>query len=285
MLTSTQETFAAALDHSRGLFDLTGRRAVVVGGGGGIGASVSCGLAAHGAAVTCADLDEAAAGSVRDAVVAAGGEAVALAVDVRAADAGARIVGELGGAPDVLVVAAAMNDRRSYRDMDDATFLRIVDLNLLSAFRVLRDVGAAMADAGRGSIVVFSSIRSTVVEPGQVAYAATKAGVVQVVRVLAAELGPHGVRVNAVAPGVVDTPLTAPIRRDPAWAGAYAAKGALGRWAQPAELIGPVVFLASDAASFVTGTELFADGGWTAVDGRFDPPLPHRDDGRAAPVA
>jgi NAD(P)-dependent dehydrogenase (short-subunit alcohol dehydrogenase family) len=103
-------------------------------------------------------------------------------------------------------------------------------------------------------------------------YAATKAGLVQLLRTAAAELGPSGVRANAIAPGVVETPLTAQIKADQGWYDAYARKGALGRWAQPQELAGAVVYLASDAASFVTGSVLAVDGGWTAVDGRFDPP-------------
>jgi len=86
---------------------------------------------------------------------------------------------------------------------------------------------------------------------------------------MAAELGPQGVRVNAIAPGVVDTPLVQPIKERPEWYQAYAAKSALGRWATVEEMAGPVVFLASDASSFVTGAVLFVDGGWTAVDGRF----------------
>jgi NAD(P)-dependent dehydrogenase (short-subunit alcohol dehydrogenase family) len=93
------------------------------------------------------------------------------------------------------------------------------------------------------------------------------------VRALAAELGSAGVRVNALAPGVVETPLTSPIKNRPDWYSAYAEKNVLHRWASADEMIGPVVFLASDAASYVTGTVLFADGGWTAADGRFEPPL------------
>jgi NAD(P)-dependent dehydrogenase (short-subunit alcohol dehydrogenase family) len=130
-----------------------------------------------------------------------------------------------------------------------------------------------MAEQGSGSLIFFSSIRAQVVEPGQGVYAATKAGTLQMIRALAAELGPRGVRANAVAPGVVETPLTAQIKNRPEWYRAYAEKGALGRWAQPSEMVGAVVYLASDAASFVTGSLLFVDGGWTAVDGRFTPPL------------
>ena len=119
---------------------------------------------------------------------------------------------------------------------------------------------------------MFSSVRSLMVEPGQGVYAATKAGIVQMVRALAAELGPSGVRVNAVAPGVVETPLTAAIKSDPDWFEAYASRNILGRWAQPEEMVGATVFLASDAASYVTGAVIFVDAGWTATDGRFSPP-------------
>jgi len=95
---------------------------------------------------------------------------------------------------------------------------------------------------------------------------------VQLLRTAAAEYGPAGVRVNAISPGVVETPLTAQIKNNPEWYNAYAAKSALGRWSTPSELAGAVVYLASNASQFVTGSVLTVDGGWTAVDGRFDPP-------------
>jgi NAD(P)-dependent dehydrogenase (short-subunit alcohol dehydrogenase family) len=92
-------------------------------------------------------------------------------------------------------------------------------------------------------------------------------------RALAAELGPRGVRVNAIAPGIVETPLTAQIKNTPDWYDAYAQKSILGRWAKPHEMAGMVVYLASEASSFVTGGFMLVDGGWTAIDGRFTPPL------------
>ena len=249
-----------------GLFRLDGRRAVVVGAGNGIGREAALALAAHGADVVCADRDTDAAAATAEG---AGGTAYPL--DVLDRDAVRRAAADLG-AVDVLVFTAATNVRKRLLDYADAEFDRVVGLNLRGSFDLVRAFGAGMAERGRGSIIGFTSIRAVTVEPGQGVYAATKAGLVQLLRTAAAELGPRGVRVNAVAPGVVDTPLTAQIRADPDWHAAYAAKSALGRWAQPHEIAGAVVYLASDAASFVTGSVLTVDGGWTAVDGRYEPP-------------
>jgi|SRR5271157_940831 len=141
------------------------------------------------------------------------------------------------------------------------------------AFHVLRAAGRHMQAHKGGSIILCSSMRAVTVEPGQSIYAATKAGLIQMARGLAVELGPVGVRVNCIAPGVVETPLTAPIKSKPEWYAAYSARNALNRWASAGEMAGPVVFLASDASSYVTGAVLFVDGGWTAIDGRFTPPV------------
>jgi NAD(P)-dependent dehydrogenase (short-subunit alcohol dehydrogenase family) len=200
------------------------------------------------------------------------GRPEARALDVRS-PASVTVLRDQLPAPDALVITPSINVRRQLFDIDDDSFSRVVDLNLKGTFRVMREFGRGMAERGSGSIVVFSSIRGFTVEPGQSVYAATKAGVVQIARTMAAELGHRGVRVNAVAPGVVETPLTRQIKDHPEWYRAYADKGALGRWAQPSEIAGAVVFLVSDAASFVTGSCLMVDGGWTGVDGRFNPPL------------
>lgn len=249
----------------RDLFRLDGKRALLI-GAGGIGREVALALAAHGARVVCADKDATTAEETAAAV-----DGLAVALDVTDADAVARAAAELG-AVDVLVLTAATNVRKRILDYTPAEFDRVVALNLTATFTVLQAFGREMVGAGSGSIIVFSSVRGMVVEPGQSVYAATKAGAIQLVKTAAAEFGEAGVRVNAVAPGVVETPLTAQIRADPDWYRAYATKGALGRWAQPSELVGAVVYLASDAAGFVTGSTLMVDGGWTAVDGRFTPP-------------
>ena len=100
----------------------------------------------------------------------------------------------------------------------------------------------------------------------------TKAGILQLAKTAATEWATQGVRVNAVGPGVVETPLTAPIKANADWYNAYAMKNPMNRWAQPSEMAGPTIFLLSDAASYVTGTIIYADGGWLAADGRFTPP-------------
>lgn len=250
------------------LFRLDGRRAVVVGAGSGIGREAALALAAHGAHVTCADLDLPAA---EDTASRAGDRARAHALDVLDPTGVRRAAAELAPV-DVLVFTAATNVRKRLLDYTDAEFDRVLGLNLRASFDLVRAFGAGMVQRGRGSIIGFASIRAMVTEPGQGAYAATKAGLVQLLRTAAAEFGPHGVRVNAIAPGVVETPLTRQIKDHPDWYAAYAAKSALGRWARAEEMAGAVVYLASDAASFVTGSCLLVDGGWTAVDGRFEPP-------------
>jgi NAD(P)-dependent dehydrogenase (short-subunit alcohol dehydrogenase family) len=183
------------------------------------------------------------------------------------------VAAERVGAPDVLVSTPSINVRKPLLEITDEEFDRVVDLNLKGTFRLIREFGRGMAERGSGSIIAFSSIRAQVVEPGQGVYAATKSGTVQMLRALAAELGPRGVRANAIAPGVVETPLTAQIKDSPDWYDSYAAKSILGRWAAPHEMAGMIVYLASDASSYVTGAFMLVDGGWTAADGRFTPPL------------
>jgi NAD(P)-dependent dehydrogenase (short-subunit alcohol dehydrogenase family) len=253
------------------LFSLKGRMVAVVGASSGIGEAVARGASLQGARVLALDVDERGLEAVCGRIREAGGEAEAKLVDIRNR---AEVEGALEGAGDLdgVVSTPGINVRKRVLDYTDAELDRVLDVNLKGSFHVLQAAGRIMAARKRGSIVLFSSIRSLVVEPGQSVYAATKAGIVQMVRGLAAELGPASVRVNAVAPGVVETPLTAPIQSKPEWYRAYAEKNALKRWASAEEMVGPTLFLLSDAASYVTGTVLFADGGWTAVDGRYDPP-------------
>ncbi|MGE9807523.1 MULTISPECIES: SDR family NAD(P)-dependent oxidoreductase [unclassified Janibacter] len=263
----TSSTGTQRLDAYADLFRLDGKRAVVVGAGSGIGRESALALAAHGAQVVCVDRDLAAA----QETASAGDALSARQLDVLDSDAVLEAARDLDPV-DVLVFTAATNVRKRLLDYSGEEFDRVVSLNLRASFDLIRAFGPGMAARGRGSIIGFSSIRAVAVEPGQGVYAATKAGMVQLLRTAAAELGPSGVRLNAIAPGIVDTPLTAQIRAVPEWSAAYSDKSALGRWSRPDELVGAVVYLASDASSFVTGSQLFVDGGWTAIDGRYTPP-------------
>jgi NAD(P)-dependent dehydrogenase (short-subunit alcohol dehydrogenase family) len=257
----------------RKLFDLSGRTAVVVGASSGIGQASAVALGAFGAHVICADVNEAGSQETLNQIAAQGGSGVAVALDMRDSAKIATALKPFDDKIDILVSTPSINVRKQLLDISDDEFDRVVALNLKGTFMLLRHVARGMAQRERGSIIVFSSIRGDVVEPGQGVYAATKSGVRQMCRALASELGSRKVRVNLIAPGVVETPLMMPIRNQPEWYNAYANKGALKRWAQPSEMAGAVVFLASDAASYVTGSVYYVDGGWTAQDGRYTPPL------------
>lgn len=260
------------ISNYRDLFDLSGKHALIIGAGSGIGRATAQGLADFGASVTLADVNLDAAQGVASELSARGAAAAAVRANIGdEADVTALVEGL--ERLDVLVCTPSINVRKPLAKVTAEEFDRVIGINLRGSFFTLRAAGTRMAAQGKGSMVFFSSIRSQVVEPGQGVYAATKAGTLQMIRAAAAEWGPSGVRANAVAPGVVETPLTKQIKDQPAWYDAYANKSALGRWAQPSELVGAVVYLASDASSFVTGSLMIVDGGWTAVDGRFSPPL------------
>jgi NAD(P)-dependent dehydrogenase (short-subunit alcohol dehydrogenase family) len=256
----------------RSMFDLKGKAALVVGAGSGIGQAAAVGLAAFGARVYCADINAQGIAETINMVQEQAGQAEAVTLDMRDVRMIAETVAKL--APlDILVSTPSINVRKPMLQISEEEFERVINLNLKGTFLLMKSVAQGMAERGQGSIIVFSSIRSVVVEPGQSVYAATKAGITQMVRTLAAELGPRGVRVNAIAPGIVETPLTQQITSQPEWYQAYGNKSALQRWAQPHELVGMVVYLASEASSYVTGSLMFVDGGWTAIDGRYTPPL------------
>jgi NAD(P)-dependent dehydrogenase (short-subunit alcohol dehydrogenase family) len=258
------------------LFTLDDKVVTVIGAGSGIGEAIARGAAEQGAShVECIDINAAQATRVADDLRSAGHGSGHSAVDI--ADEGAVVsafgrIAETHGRVDAVVCTPAINVRKPILKYSGDEFDRVVKVNLRGNFNVLQAAGRIMTAQKFGSIVLFSSIRALVTEPGQSVYSMSKAGIVQLVKTAATEWALDGVRVNAVGPGVVDTPLTAPIKNNPEWYEAYARKNPMQRWARPSEMVGPTLFLISDAASYVTGTILFADGGWLAADGRFTPP-------------
>ena len=257
------------------MFRLDGKTVAVIGAGSGIGRAVAIGAAEQGAYVSCLDVNVANAVLTANEIVTAGGNASAGPCDITNLTSVRDAIVEATSKFDRLdgvVCTPAINVRKPILKYTTEEFQRVVDVNLKGNFHVLQAAGQIMTLQGSGSIVLFSSIRSVTTEPGQSAYSMTKAGIVQLVRTAATEWGEKGVRVNALGPGVIETPLTAPIKAQPDWYKAYADKTPMKRWAKAEEMAGPTIFLLSDAASYVTGTILFADGGWLANDGRFTPP-------------
>jgi NAD(P)-dependent dehydrogenase (short-subunit alcohol dehydrogenase family) len=256
-------------------FSLEGKTVAVIGAGSGIGQACAIGAAQQGALVWCLDINADQSNATAKMIKAEGGKAECGVVDITNETAVQEAMADAAATNnrlDGVVCTPAINVRKPILKYSGDEFDRVVQVNLRGNFNVLRAAGQIMVAHGSGSIVLFSSIRSIVTEPGQSVYSMTKAGILQLVKTAATEWGTKGVRVNAVGPGVIETPLTAPIKQNPDWYNAYAMKNPMNRWAQASEMAGPTIFLLSDAASYVTGTILYADGGWLAADGRFTPP-------------
>ncbi len=251
----------------RKLFDLSGKTALVLGAASGIGRASAEALAALGAQVVCADRNAAGAEAVASGI---GPAAEAHGCDATSTDdieALARAVRSRHARLDVAVTTPGLNVRKTILDYSEAEFARVVDLNLRGTFLFFRTFGRMMVEAGGGSLIACSSIRATVIEPGLAVYGMTKAGISLLVKGFAAEVGHANVRVNAIAPGVIETALTAPLLERPEVHRTYARHTVFARWGSAAEVAGAVAFLASDASSYISGSTMLVDGGWTAIDG------------------
>ena len=249
-------------------FDLSGRVALVTGGSRGIGRAIALALAKHGATVAVASRKIADCETVASAIRDAGGRASAHAChvgDPAAIDATLAEVDGLHGRIDILVNNAATNPHFGPAlEMDLAAWQKTVDVNLRGYFWT--SVGAArrMQREGKGAIVNVASVNAFRPMEGQVCYSLTKAAIVNMTQGLAREWARLGIRVNALAPGVVETRFAAAMHQDPGRRALLERLVPMGRIAQPEEMAGAVVYLVSDAASYTTGACLAADGGWLA---------------------
>ena len=249
-------------------FDLSGRAALVTGGSRGIGLAVASALASAGARVAIMARDEAACQAAVHAIRDAGGDAIAVSGHVgRQADAErsvARVMEDFGRL-DVLVNNAATNPQFGpLLDADPSLVVKIFETNVVAAMRITGLAVDSWMRGHGGSVINMASVAGIKPEPLTGAYNMSKAALISLTKTLARELGPNGVRVNAIAPGLVETKFARILVETETIHDHIVGQTAIGRHAQPDEIAGAALYLASDAASFVTGSVLVVDGGWTA---------------------
>jgi len=254
----------------RKLFDLAGKTAVVLGAASGIGKSSAEALASLGAVVLCADRDGDGAEATAAGIRAQGGSAESTACDAASATDVARLATvAMKKFPklDIAVTTPGLNIRKTILDYTEEDLDRVINLNIKGTVWFFQAFGRIMIRQQRGSIIACSSVRAVTIEPGLAVYGSTKAAIGLLVKGFASEVGRFGVRVNAIAPSIVETSLTAPFKERPEIYNLYAGHTVFNRWSSADEVATAVAYLASDAASYVSGSTLFVDGGWTGVDG------------------
>ena len=242
---------------------LDGKVALVTGAGRGIGRGCALGLAEAGAEVVAWSRTAGEIESVVAEIEAAGGKARARTVDVTDDATVRQAVGELDRI-DILFNNAGSNKPQDFLDVDADSLDTVLDLNIRAAFIVAQAVAARMVAQGEGAIINMSSTMGRIGGPRRSVYCTTKHAIEGLTKALACELGPKGVRVNAVAPTFIETPMTAPMLANEDFRKYVTGMIPLGRVGVASDVAGAVVFLASPAAAMINGASLLIDGGWTA---------------------
>ncbi|MDQ3687217.1 MAG: SDR family oxidoreductase [Acidobacteriota bacterium] len=250
------------------LFRLDGRRALVTGGNRGLGRVIAEALAQAGAdvAIVSRTLSDCRA-TAEELAASTGRRVVGIAADVSQSSDVERLAAAVEielGQVDILVNSAGLNVRGAAEELSESDWDAVILTNLKAPFLCGRVFGPRMCRRGWGRIINLGSILSVIALPGRAPYASSKAGVLNLTRVLALEWAAKGVTVNAICPGPFATDMNKQLLNDPAAYQAFVAKIPVGRWGELHEIAGAALFLASDAASYVTGSALFVDGGWTA---------------------
>lgn len=245
-------------------FRLDGKRALVTGAGRGLGMAMAVALAEAGASVTLIARTASEISEVAQALTARGDQADTLVLDVCDHPAAAAALAARP-AYDILINNAGTNRPKPFPEVTGEDYRAVMDLNVETPFRFTQIVTDRLrAEQRRGVVLMISSQMGHVGAANRALYCASKHAIEGMTKALAIELGPHGIRVNSIAPTFFETPLTRPYFDDPAFKAAVLNKIKLGRLGQVEDIMGAVIFLASDAAAMITGTSLLVDGGWTA---------------------
>ncbi len=249
-------------------FRLHGKVALITGGARGLGRTMAAALAEAGADIALAGRSKETCQQAADGIASGTGRKVmAFAADVTKIDEVELLANDVErefGKIDILVNNAGINIRGPIQQLTEADWDAVIDTNLKGPFLCARAIGPRMVGRGWGRVINLGSVLGVIALPGRAPYASSKAGVINLTRVLALEWAGTGVTANAICPGAFATEMNRTLLEDPVKYKEFVAQIPMGRWGELEELTGAVVFLASEASSYVTGTPLFVDGGWIA---------------------